>query len=229
MSREALDDVAPSTPPPRPRRKGDAREALLDAALTLVRKQGWAATSIDQLCRATGVTKGAFFHHFASKDALGVAAAARWTEVTAPFFAGAAYHRHVDPLDRIFGYLAFRASIAEGPIEAFTCFAGTTLQETFASSEPIREACGRSILDHAAIVAEDFREALALHRPALPVTAEGLATYTQTVLQGGFVLAKAKGDRAPLLEAIAHLRQYLTLLFDVRPSAPHARRPKTRA
>ena len=34
--------------------------ALLDAALSLVRKQGWAATSIDQLCRATGVTKGAF-------------------------------------------------------------------------------------------------------------------------------------------------------------------------
>lgn len=201
---------------PTPRRKGDAREALLDASLAIVRKQGWAATSVDQLCKAAGVTKGAFFHHFASKDALGVAAANRWTEVTAPIFAAAPYHRRADPLDRIFGYLEFRAAIAQGPIEAFTCFAGTTLQETFASSEPIREACGRSILDHAAVVAEDFREALARHRTALPVTAEGLATYTQTVLQGGFVLAKAKGDRGPLLEAIAHLRQYLTLLFGPR-------------
>ncbi|MFO0547428.1 MAG: TetR/AcrR family transcriptional regulator [Polyangiaceae bacterium] len=205
----------PQPTPRAPLRKGDAREALLDAALTLVRKQGWAATSVDQLCKAAGVTKGAFFHHFESKDALGVAAADRWTAVTAPLFANAAYHRHADPLDRVFGYLDFRAALAQGPLEAFTCFAGTTLQETFASSEPIREACGRSILDHAAIVADDFREVLARHRARVPVTAEGLATYTQTVLQGGFVLAKAKGDRGPLLEAIAHLRQYLTLLFDV--------------
>ena len=56
--------------------------------------------------------------------------------------------------------------------------------------------------------------AIERHPPRLPVTAEGLATYSQTVLQGGFVLAKAKGNRAPLLEAIEHLRQYLMLLFD---------------
>lgn len=202
-----------STPP----KRGDARTALLDAALALVRKQGWAGTSIDQLCRAAGVTKGAFFHHFASKDALGVAAAGRWTEVTSPLFANADYHRHADPLDRVFGYLDFRAAIAQGPLEAFTCFAGTTLQETFASSEPIREACGRSILDHAGTLEEDFRAALERYPPRFPVTAEGLATYSQTVLQGGFVLAKAKGERGPLLEAIAHLRQYLILLFDRRP------------
>jgi TetR/AcrR family transcriptional repressor of nem operon len=53
-----------------------------------------------------------------------------------------------------------------------------------------------------------------LHPPRVPVTAESLAIYTQTVLQGGFVLSKAHGDRAPLLEALAHLKNYLTLLFN---------------
>ncbi len=43
---------------------------------------------------------------------------------------------------------------------------------------------------------------------------ESLAIYTQTVLQGGFVLSKARGNRAPLLEALAHLRNHLTLLFN---------------
>ena len=195
-------------------RRGSARLALLSAAIGLVRKQGWSATSVDQLCAAACVTKGAFFHHFASKDELGIAAAQHWSDVTGPLFATAAYHQHADPLDRIFGYIDFRAAIAEGPLEAFTCFAGTTLQEVFATSDPMRVACGASIEGHADKLTEDLRLAIALHPPRLPVTAESLAIYTQTVLQGGFVMSKARGDRTPLLEALAHLRNYLTLLFN---------------
>ncbi|WP_068077264.1 TetR/AcrR family transcriptional regulator [Novosphingobium lentum] len=202
----------PREKPPRPPR-GDARRALLDAAIELVRRQGWASTGIDQLCAAAGVTKGAFFHHFASKEALGVAAAARWTEVTAPLFAGAPYHALEDPLDRVLGYLDFRVAIADGPLEAFTCFAGTMVQETFATSEAIRAACGLTVHSHADILAADVAAAIARHGTVAPVDALSLATYTQTVLQGGFVLSKARGDRSPLLEALDHLKRYVRLLF----------------
>lgn len=198
----------------------NARTSLLDAALALVRQQGWAATSIDQLCRAAGVTKGAFFHHFESKEALGVAAARHWGEVTAPLFAAADYHQHPDPLQRIFGYLDFRTTLAQGPLERITCFAGTTVQETFASSDPIRAACGEVIVGHARKLEDDLRAALASHPPRQPVTAESLALYTQSVLQGGFVVAKACGSNKPLLEAIDHLRRYIELLFDVNPATP---------
>ena len=53
--------------------RGEARARLIEAARSLVRRKGFAATSVDDLCVAAGVTKGAFFHHFASKEALGVA------------------------------------------------------------------------------------------------------------------------------------------------------------
>jgi TetR/AcrR family transcriptional repressor of nem operon len=134
--------------------------------------------------------------------------------VTTPLFAGAPYHRHADPLDRIFGYLDFRRAIVRGPLEAFTCFAGTTVQETFAASQPIRQACGESICGHASTLEADFDQALREHPPREPVTARSLALYTQTVLQGGFVLAKAQGDAGPLLDGIAHLKRYLQLLFN---------------
>jgi len=193
--------------------RGDARKVLLDVTLTLVRKQGWSATSIDQICRAAGVTKGAFFHHFASKEDLGVAAARHWDEVTTPLFAGAGYHHVPDPLDRVLAYLDFRVALAEGSLPDITCFAGTTVQETYASSEAIRAACGKVIMDHAARLAEDFSAAIEKHPPRQSVSADSLALYTQTMLQGGFVLAKAKGDNAPLLDGIAHLKRYLELLF----------------
>jgi TetR/AcrR family transcriptional repressor of nem operon len=210
----------PARKAPKPPPRGEARSAILDAALGLVRRQGWAATSVDQLCEAAGVSKGAFFHHFASKDALGVAAAERWTEVTSRRFASAEYHQLADPLERIQAYLALRAALASGPLEAFTCFAGTTVQEAFATSEPVRAACGASILGHASQLAADFQAAIEAYPPRLPVTAESLALFTQTVLQGGFVLAKAKGDRTPVIDAIAHLSSYLQLIFGAHAPGP---------
>lgn len=221
MSRRVSKPVAA---PPR----GDARAALLGAALTLVRRHGWSATSVDQLCRAAGVTKGAFFHHFASKEALGVAAAKHWGTVTAPLFAGAPYHQHEDPLDRVFGYLDFRAAIADGALADFTCFVGTVVQETFASSDPIRAACDDTIRAHAAHLEKDLRAAMERHPPREAVTASGLAIYTQTVIQGGFVLSKAQGSNAPLLDAISHLKRYLSLLFQhtIPTETKHVKRPR---
>ncbi|MBL9052404.1 MAG: helix-turn-helix transcriptional regulator, partial [Tabrizicola sp.] len=42
--------------------RGEARARLIEAARSLVRHKGFAATSVDELCAAAGVTKGAFFH-----------------------------------------------------------------------------------------------------------------------------------------------------------------------
>ena len=55
-------------------RESQARQKIIDAALTVIRTRGYAATSVDDLCSTAGVTKGAFFHHFRSKEDLAVQA-----------------------------------------------------------------------------------------------------------------------------------------------------------
>jgi TetR/AcrR family transcriptional repressor of nem operon len=193
--------------------KRGAREKLLDASLTLIREKGYSATSVDELCGKAGVTKGAFFHHFQSKEALAVAAANRWTEISESFFQTAPYHEHRDPLDRILGYLDFRKALLKGEVAEFTCLAGTMVQEVYRTHGEIREACDASISGHAAVVEADIAEAMKLYGVRAKWSAQSLALHTQAVLQGSFILAKAKGGPEVAAASIDHLRRYIELLF----------------
>jgi len=195
--------------------KPDARTKLLDAALRVIRRKGYSATAVDDLCREAGVTKGAFFHHFKSKDDLAVAAADYWSETTGAFFEQAPFHKLPDPLERVLAYLAFRKAIVAGTVPEFTCLVGTMVQEVYETSPAIREACNRSITGHAATLVGDIAEAAAVRGIDLPEGAEGLALHTQTVIQGGFVLAKAGNDPQIAVRSIDHLIRYVELLFGV--------------
>jgi TetR/AcrR family transcriptional regulator, transcriptional repressor for nem operon len=199
---------------------GGARGKLLDAAISIIREKGYAATSVDELCAKAGVTKGAFFHHFPSKDSLAVAAANQWSESSGAVFAAAPYHRFDDPLDRLLGYLDLRKAMLRGGVAEFTCLAGTMVQEAYRTHPDIREACHASIGGHAASLESDIEEAMRRYRVRASWTAASLALHTQAVLQGAFILAKAKGNAAVVEASIDHLRRYVELLF---------RRPKKAA
>ncbi len=204
---------------PRPTRnapeRGNARIRLLEAARDIIRAKGFAATSVDDLCRAADVTKGAFFHHFAGKEALGVAAAEHWAETTTAFFAAAPYHAPPDPLARVLAYVAFRKAIIVGEIAEFTCLVGTLAQEVYASAPDMRDACGRSIFGHTATLVDDIEAARLDRGVAGNWTAESLARHTQAVIQGGFVLAKAGNDPELARESLDHLDRYIRHLFHV--------------
>jgi TetR/AcrR family transcriptional repressor of nem operon len=194
-------------------RLSTAHNKLLDAALSQIRAKGYAATSVDELCAAAGVTKGAFFHHFATKEELAVAAARHWSQMTGELFAKAPYHDHADPLARVLAYLDFRKAILRGEVKDFTCLVGTMLQETYDTAPAIRAACDATISAHAATLEADIAQAVKARGLKTSWTPASLALHTQAVLQGAFILAKAKGGAAVAADSIDHLRRYIELLF----------------
>ena len=51
-------------------RSMETRKRILDAAQSLFSQSGYDATGVAEICRAAGVSKGAFYHHFPSKQAI---------------------------------------------------------------------------------------------------------------------------------------------------------------
>jgi len=192
-----------------------AKLKLLNAALALFRERGYTDTTVDDLCRAAGVTKGTFFHYFSSKEALALAAIQHWNDVTGALFAGAPYHAVGDPRERLLAYLDFRAQLVRGEAPEFTCLLGTLVQETFATHPNLREACGDGIEAHARTLEPTIEAAKARYAPDAEWSAANLARHTQAVLQGAFVLAKAMNNPQIVLDEVAHLRRYVEHLLPI--------------
>jgi len=191
----------------------ESKTRFLQAALQLIRAKGYEAMTVEDICEAAGLTKGSFFHHFDSKEELALAAADYWMEGTEGLFASAPYHEPVDAVERLLAYVDFRKSLLTGEIRDFTCLAGTMVQEVYDTHPAIREACDKSISEHAETLEPDIAEAMRKHGVTGNWTARSLALYIQAVLQGSFILAKAKGGPAIAEECIDHLRRYIEMLF----------------
>ena len=191
----------------------ESKTRLLDATLKVVRAKGYSATRIEDVCAEAGLTKGSFFHHFKSKEDLALSAVAHWDATTAAFFATAPYHDAADPLSRVIAYIELRKAILTGDLPDFTCFVGTIVQETYQTHPEVSAAAAGSISGHARTLEADIRAAMREHGAPGGWTAESLALHTQAVIQGSFILAKAKGSAAAAAESIDHLRRYIELLF----------------
>ena len=191
----------------------NSKTRLLDAAIDLIRTKGYAATAVDDICQRAGVTKGSFFHHFKSKDDLALAVVAYWRAKTASLFAAAPYHQAQDPLDRLLGYVDFRAAILTGEPAEYTCLLGALVQETYATHPEIRAACERALSAHISELTRDVEAARRLYAPDATWSAESVAAFIQSVLQGSFILAKAEQSPEVVRENLEHLRHTLRALL----------------
>jgi len=197
----------------------ESRTRLLEATLKVVREKGYAAARVEDICAEAGLTKGSFFHHFKSKDDLAMAAAARWDEHVRTLFAAADYHRHDDPLERLLAYVRLRKELLSGALSDYTCFAGTIVQEAYATHPALSAACASAILGHASTLEADIAEATRAAGVAGDWTPASLARHMQAVVQGALILAKATGGPDAAAESLDHLARYLRLLLRV-PGAP---------
>src|SRR6516165_5036329 len=92
----------------------ETRARLLDAARDVIRANGYAGSTVDDICTAAGVSKGSFFHYFDSKEELGIAALERFGAMAAPLSAPAPSRAAAVPRVGVFAYAVFPFSLLGG-------------------------------------------------------------------------------------------------------------------
>jgi TetR/AcrR family transcriptional repressor of nem operon len=193
--------------------ESDTRRKLLDAAVKLMLGKGFKATTVDEICRGAGVTKGSFFHYFDGKEDITVASAKHFQEFQQRMFDGADFRSIADPLDRVHGRLDLLIAVACNPEFPGSCLIGNLAQEVSSTHEEIRRVCEWA-LDSAAVDFErDVAAAKLKHAPKADFDPASVGRLFISLVQGSLVMAKASKSPKILEENVEHLRRYVEALI----------------
>ncbi len=173
----------------------ERRRALLDEGRTLFLAQGYGATSVDEICAAAGVTKGSFFHYFASKEQFATEVLAdTWQEFVSAHQGSAEW----PPVEGVYRHIDFMV----GFISAHGRLIPRLAQELGASHPEIRQ----QVQSYFKAWTEHLRELLAA--AGCGEDTEAALEFVISVIEGVPVVAAQLGEQvAP--NATAQLKRYI--------------------
>lgn len=199
------------------------RERILDTAHDMVLRQGYAATSLDQILGKTGVTKGAFFYHFKSKEDLARALFERYLRSDREVLEQSLHRAEKlasDPLQQILLAIGFLEEMFSGVEEPHPgcLIASYCYQNELMTPETTAQGRAALALWRDAIAAK-LRAAARIHPPRVEPDFDALGDLPNVVIEGGFVMAKVYGDPKFLARQLRQLRHLIELAFAEPPRA----------
>jgi TetR/AcrR family transcriptional repressor of nem operon len=207
--------------------ESSTRERLLEAAIGLALEKGFADATVAEVCERAEVTKGAFFHYFTDKEAMGKAVLEQWIANGNANYGSAPFWKLTDPLERLYGYIDFTAELTRtGPCG---CLVGIYSQELWQSQPQLRADCEAAFTAWADGLAQLFDEAKARHAPKASFDPRSLAYHFIAVFEGGLILARAYRRPEIVGEQLEHFKRYLKSLFEAELTGTKRRKEARRA
>ncbi|NVJ70546.1 MAG: TetR/AcrR family transcriptional regulator, partial [Alphaproteobacteria bacterium] len=173
--------------------KQSKRDLILELAEEAVLQKGFAATSIEELIAAAGITKSGFFYHFKDKNALALALLQRYVDREEELFDdlfGRARELHDDPLHAfLIGLKLLSELVGDLPNGHPGC-----LVATYCYNERLFDREVRSLYTNALLTwRERFRGYLAeiadRYPPREPVALDALADMVNNTVEGGIIMS----------------------------------------
>jgi TetR/AcrR family transcriptional repressor of nem operon len=187
-------------------------------------KQGYNATSLDQVIAVSSSSKGAFFHHFSSKGDLAVQLVERYVASDLGHLdAGLAAVSSIDePAARVVAFLRFYEDGADELMsEQSGCLYATVLAEREFTGSAVNSLVTKAELAWRTAFVDLLSPALAARRPGLDIDVEALADHLFTTFEGGFILCRTLEANTAMRAQLRVFRQLVeTLLHVDEPDQP---------
>jgi TetR/AcrR family transcriptional repressor of nem operon len=206
-----------------PRDGTATRNRILDSAERLVLEHGFGATSVDAVIAASKSSKGAFFHHFASKDDLGRALVARYAAADIAHleqFMAAAEAESDDPARQVVAFVRLFEEAADDIVAAqpsclYVSFINERQLDREGTGEPIVEA----ILAWRVRLLDLLRAAAERSQVPPGLDLEAFADHVFVTFEGAFILARSLQDGAHMRRQLRLVRMLMEQTFGVRPGS----------
>ncbi len=202
------------------------RERILQSAFQAVYRHGLSGTALDAVLAETGVTKGALYHHFDGKRALGCALI---EEVVGPRVQAwwmAPVEAADDPLTAL--QARFRDAV-DGPAREnalrYGCPLGNLVQEVSSLDEELRARVDGVLRAWIEALQRALVRGQAAGTVRADVDSERSARFVVGAIEGALGLGKATRDLDVLRSAFAELSAYLDSLRPPRRRTARRRRP----
>ncbi len=200
------------------------RKKLVSATRDLVLQRGFSGAGVDQICAAAGVTKGAFFHHFKTKDEIGQAALADWAAFGMGLYAEARAKPARYPLDHVHRFFEIMAGMVVAAPSPVTCVVGIMSQELANANPLLRGACATYLGNWTEFARQLLEEAKAARKPRVDFEAEEVAWYLNSLWQGSMLVAKTRRDPEIILKNLERARAHVDDLFGGEAGPPSRRK-----
>jgi TetR/AcrR family transcriptional repressor of nem operon len=192
----------------------ETRQRLVGATLHLMLRQGYAATTVDQICAEAGLTKGSFFHYFANKEAIARAALDAFAQMGTDLYTPAWSEPGVDPLEQLHRLLDIMVSFNQRPDELCVCMVGMMSQELSQVNANMRAACDGHLQDWESRVTRMLTEAKKIHRLRRPFEPAQVAHFLNSLWQGSMLVGKTRQSPEMVIQNIELARDFVNSLFD---------------
>ena len=198
------------------RREPDiTRERLLKAAFDEIYRRGFQAASLETILKEAGVTKGALYHHFPDKSALGHAVVDDVvTDLLLERWLGVLARQPGDPLTALQGMLKERVARLSPDEVELGCPLNNLAQEMSPLDERFRSRISATFDTWTRGFAELLEQGQAAGTVRKDLNAKKMAHFLVAAIEGSFGLAKAAQSPALLR---SNLEVLGTLLESLRP------------
>ncbi|UCF66268.1 MAG: TetR/AcrR family transcriptional regulator [Acidobacteriota bacterium] len=194
------------------------RARLLDAAEEMINRQGFAATSIDQIIDKVGMTKGTFFYHFKTKNELARALIERFAAADQQFLRSSmerAEKLSDDPLQQVLIFVGLLIEVGE-QLDANPqpgCLFATYCYERGLFDEETHRVIADAMMSWRRVLGGKLRAAAEQHPPKTEADLDSLADMLTVVFEGAFVMSRSISGPGVFAAQLRHYRAYLQLLF----------------